>query len=117
MVVGVEQPTLGGHAGELLRLLAEVAALEQQVAVLRLEVDRVSAEQVKRVHAVAAVGEGLADGQPMDWETLHAAVVEMTDAAFARLEGLEALLAGVDALLEATGRALLTAATRDAPCV
>ena len=98
-------------------MLGEVAGLEQQAAALRAEVTRCAQDYIARCDAVARVGEGLGDGDPMQWGTLHAAVVAMVDAGFDVLHSVEVLTGGLDALLEATGRALLTAAARDAPLV
>lgn len=111
------EPRRSGYASELVRLLAQVAALERQVAALRQELAVVSAQQVERVHAVVAVGEGVDDGGELDWHTLEQACLEMADAALGRLDSLEALLDGVDDLMAATGRALLTAVTAEAPIV
>ena len=84
---------------------------------VRQDLATVSAQQVERVHAIVDVGEGVPDGEPLDWRVLEQACAKMAEASVDRLDSLEALLQGVDALLETTGRALLTAVAQDAPRV
>lgn len=80
------------NAAELLRLLGEVAALEQQLAALRQDVDVASNRCAQCTRAVVTVGEGIEDGAPMDWPTLERACLELAFSHLDRLRSEEALL-------------------------
>jgi hypothetical protein len=113
-------PTRAGaqqYTAQLLDLIAQVATLEQRVADLGAQVKQAAEQYTAGVRAVADCGAGVRDGQPLNWDVLERAVLGQTDAGFDVLRTVGELGLAYQELLGAVGRALLHAATRDAPVV